>query len=809
MKRGIHPCAGMAVLALTSVLASSQALADGWAPFTRPDSLTVFRGGTADRLDSGADSVLANDFDFERDPMTAFLDQGPAYGELLLREDGTFVYVHDGSKQNNDWFTYRAFDGTGFSRETRVDIDVEEPPNNPPFVVDGVPDQEAIEGIEFRLDLSSNFDDIDEDDTLRFSARGLPASGSLRIDPDTGVLAGTPVLSDVRDNPYNVEIVATDEAGASAQLEFDLTIFRDNRADLALKISLAANPVSIGETTRWDMEVENRGPGNVDDGELNANWVTSGPTLNLSQTENCTIAGNGTSSPSISCTVTGLQAGASLMISVEGTQDGDGDNSLIGTATADDPLPGNNSDLAGSQVVERFSEGPTQVVNLAGSSVDTGDIDGDGFIDVVASADETIVFFNNGAREVTTPGTSLGGGTGGTAVAVLDWNGDGSLDIAVGGLGNRTAEVFLNDQAGGFESAERLADGGVGTVNDMIATDLNGDGLSDLVLTGSQGTLVLRALSGGGYTTIELSTGAGLDLSSADFDQDGDQDIVVVKLSNRAVDVHTNNGSNFGRTRLNQGSVATVNAADLNGDGAPDLLLGIDGSDLTAPGNRVLYRQSGGGFSAGVNFGASPVSALVAGDVNLDGWTDVIGINTAGVHQVYLGSSSNTLTLDAEQIVSAGMRRGLLADFNSDQSLDLIMIGLDAGVLEIHANNGIGRLGLGDRIAPEVTLNGAASIDIPAGGIFEDPGATAVDDIDGDLTDQIEVSGSVNPNSVGSQRITYTVRDRAGNQDSVSRTVNVGVNQGTGGSGGGSPSLLLLLGLLILVCRKRVVTCNG
>ena len=56
------------------------------------------------------------------------------------------------------------------------------------------------------------------------------------------------------------------------------------------------------------------------------------------------------------------------------------------------------------------------------------------------------------------------------------------------------------------------------------------------------------------------------------------------------------------------------------------------------------------------------------------------------------------------------MRRGILADFNSDTSLDLIMVGRDANVLEIHANNGIGRLGLGDRVAPDLQLLGEATV---------------------------------------------------------------------------------------------------
>ncbi len=125
-------------------------------------------------------------------------------------------------------------------------------------------------------------------------------------------------------------------------------------------------------------------------------------------------------------------------------------------------------------------------------------------------------------------------------------------------------------------------------------------------------------------------------------------------------------------------------------------------------------------------------------------WCDIVAINGAGVHQLYLGSQAGSFSLAPEQIVSAGMQRGVLTDFNNDESLDLILVGSSAGVLEIHANNGIGRLGLGDRNRPEIELLGEASVNIPAGQQYVDPGATAVDDIDGDISDKIVVSGSVN-----------------------------------------------------------------
>jgi hypothetical protein len=218
-----------------------------------------------------------------------------------------------------------------------------------------------------------------------------------------------------------------------------------------------------------------------------------------------------------------------------------------------------------------------------------------------------------------------------------------------------------------------------------------------------------------------------------------------------------------------------------------------------------LYQQGNGEFTGGQSFGASPVNALVPGDIDADGWPDIVAINEAGVHQLYLGSAAGSFSLASEQIVSTGMQRGVLTDFNSDESLDLILVGSSAGVLEIHANNGIGRLGLGDRVNPDIELLGEASVNIPAGQEYPDPGATAFDDIDGDITDKIVVSGSINSTVVGTQSITYSVTDRAGNLASATRTVVVGVNEGTGGGGGGrlAPVFVMLLLVLSFAARAR------
>ena len=69
-----------------------------------------------------------------------------------------------------------------------------------------------------------------------------------------------------------------------------------------------------------------------------------------------------------------------------------------------------------------------------------------------------------------------------------------------------------------------------------------------------------------------------------------------------------------------------------------------------------------------------------------------------------------------------------------------------------------------DTVAPVITLQGSATINITVGGTFTDPGATATDNIDGNITANIVVAGdAVNVNASGTYIITYNVSDAAGN----------------------------------------------
>ncbi len=78
-----------------------------------------------------------------------------------------------------------------------------------------------------------------------------------------------------------------------------------------------------------------------------------------------------------------------------------------------------------------------------------------------------------------------------------------------------------------------------------------------------------------------------------------------------------------------------------------------------------------------------------------------------------------------------------------------------------------------DITPPVITLKGDASITINAGSAYEEPGYTAIDNIDGDITDQVEISGSVNIYHAATYTLIYSVTDSHGNTATAERTVVV------------------------------------
>ena len=80
---------------------------------------------------------------------------------------------------------------------------------------------------------------------------------------------------------------------------------------------------------------------------------------------------------------------------------------------------------------------------------------------------------------------------------------------------------------------------------------------------------------------------------------------------------------------------------------------------------------------------------------------------------------------------------------------------------------------IADLTAPIITLRGEKNTYIKIGTAYTDPGFSASDNMDGDLTAKVTVTGSVDTSKMGTNTITYAVTDSFGNTTTVTRSIYV------------------------------------
>jgi hypothetical protein len=386
----------------------------------------------------------------------------------------------------------------------------------------------------------------------------------------------------------------------------------------------------------------------------------------------------------------------------------------------------------------------------------------------------------------------------------MDLDRDTDLDLVLANDTGQGSTVFQN---GGLGTFTLLATIDTGASNGVAAADFDADGSVDLSFANNGSSTVYLNRAGTFTRSATLANDNSRQVIALDLDLDNLPDLVFANANGPSRFYRNIGSGNFAPgVVVDAGGAESVASGDFNRDGRPDVVFGQLTAQSGPPSNPVYQNNPGANGPSFVlirRLGASPTIDVLATDIDVDGPTDVIVITSTGTHQVYRGDGAGGFSLHPVQFSSATATGAALGSFSADGRVDLAVGGTTRN--GVFFNDGRGALGPGDTSAPVIQLVGEATITVTVTDPYQDAGATATDDIDGNLTTRIVTNNNVNTAVVGSYSVTYNVTDTSGNAATqVTRTVRIAAREGTGGGGGGTLGLLeLALGLLVLRASKR------
>ncbi len=341
------------------------------------------------------------------------------------------------------------------------------------------------------------------------------------------------------------------------------------------------------------------------------------------------------------------------------------------------------------------------------TSVALADINSDGHLDLMVGnySLQNLLYlgdgdnnpFSSGSTDITSDGNAT------KKIIAVDIDKDGSLDIVV--ANSNGVKVYLNDQVGDpFDSVTGQTVGSDNlSTSDIALGDTDHDGNFDIVtVSTSSRRVALYPLTGdtafsdipGSYVSDDAVSSPAVAI--ADFNKDGDQDVFVATSGvNRLYhnSAATEAFNTISDTQIDTGSYATVpvNVGDFNRDGNLDVVSGVWGQvnrlNLNN-GTRNPFNQA----AQMLGDDALLSQALAVGDINNDGWPDIVSGNNGANNLFHLNNGSSPYFTgngsNVSNVAETDETRDLvLSDFNQDGYLD-VMAGNRGDPIKIYYHSG-------------------------------------------------------------------------------------------------------------------------
>lgn len=570
---------------------------------------------------------------------------------------------------------------------------------------------------------SSAWGDFDEDGQL-----DLLLTGRGSIDPTTIVYLrdGNGGFTPANAGLLQVEFSATDvgDVNGDGHLDFVLAGAEDGSGPTTV-VYLGDG---TGSFTRAEASLRGLVQGSVNFGDLNADGhldlVVTGDDANGDPHTDVYLGYGDGQFDRVGAGLTGLQDGST------GLGDVNEDGTLDLVVTGRDGSSTKQTTVYLGDGTGGFSPANAGLTNVSNGSLELGDVDEDGTLDLVLSGSDpnnnriTTVYLGDGTGQFSPAGSGLPG-TVGSSSDLGDVNGDGTLDLVIAGdfegSGVPETALFIGDGTGAFTRA------GLGMVGVRRGAtelgDLDGDGDLDLVAAGGgrfQGTYIyeneaITAASGVGVTNLRPrngTAGANVRIEGSGFTSSTtvtvggasasvnnvtstalsvgvpsgirgpvpvtvDESGTSVTAADRFTAVEDDSATFSGEdTNLQGVSNSSVEWADFNEDGMLDLL-------LTGAGSSTVYLGNETGFftKAGAGLDGADGSATDVGDVNGDGHLDIVISGSRSQFSddpstsLYLGDGTGSFSKASTFLPALQDGSASFGDLNNDGHLDLVLTG--------------------------------------------------------------------------------------------------------------------------------------
>ena len=286
--------------------------------------------------------------------------------------------------------------------------------------------------------------------------------------------------------------------------------------------------------------------------------------------------------------------------------------------------------------------------------------------------------------------------SGTTGMTTMDIDGNGAQDLFIPGFrspddtspANTLNAVLLGQDGGDFTHHTDHVLASVSAVNAAAWGDYDNDGLVDVYLLRRGPNQLWQQISVGEWRNVsETTKTAGGEFDSVDgvffdADHDGDLDIFVVNMDGPNELLNNNFDGTF-RPLAESAAIAgdgeasrAVVPTDIDADGDVDIVILNEYSPHEIYQNDRLWAyQPASGFD---EFAATPMAAAVAGDIDADGWPDIIGLSPDRTLRHWKPDDSGEWRVAAQLGLdpsddTVGSPRLALADANGNGELDLIV----------------------------------------------------------------------------------------------------------------------------------------